>query len=70
MYLVNGFALHKSLIAQWLERPASIREAMGSIPVWGLSIFLCVSLVYNLYLSFIYRATNSPSLIYYTLFQT
>ena len=39
--------MHESLIAQWLERPTGIWEAMGSIPVGDAEVFLCPTLVTN-----------------------
>ena len=45
MNLVNGLAHHKSLVAQWLERPTSIWKAMGSIAIRDSEFFLCSMLV-------------------------
>ena len=39
MNLVNGLAHQVSLVARWIEHPASIWEAMGSIPVWDSEFF-------------------------------
>ena len=38
----NDLAHQESLIAQWLERPTDIQEAMGSIPI---PVFPCPMLV-------------------------
>ena len=45
---------------------SQIPVAMGSILVGDSEFFFCPTLVDNLSLSFIYRASNLPSLIYYT----
>ena len=37
--LVNDLAHQESLVAQWLERPTNIWEAMGSIPVGDSDFF-------------------------------
>ena len=38
-YAVKGLAYQETLVAQWLERPTVIWEAMGSIPVWDSDFF-------------------------------
>ena len=45
---VNMTSLATSLpVAQWLERPTSVREVTGSIPVGDSDFFLCPTLVTN-----------------------
>ncbi len=40
----NGPAHHESLVAQWLEPPTGIWEAMGSIPVGKWDFFFVTRL--------------------------
>ena len=49
---MNGLAHQESLVAQWLEPPNGIWEAIGSIPV-GTQDFFCPTLVTNEHVIFV-----------------
>ena len=60
MNLVNGLAHQESLVAEWVDPPTGIWEAMGSIPVGDSESFLCPTLVTNEHNIIFVKVTISP----------
>ena len=60
-------------VAQWLERPTSVRKVMGSIPVGDLDFFFVPRSQHVEYSTFSYffsELKNSPSFFIYHLWGT